>query len=384
MIQDNDLVILGAGLSGLSLAIEMLKKQPLKILLLEKNTSVPDDRTYCFWQGPDLLNLTNEFKTKPRASWSAIKIAYGDQVHHISIAPYEYVCFEGGHIIQELTEKALAFGAEIKTGIEVTQPIRFDQDSSIISTSEGTMHSLLVADSRPQKNAAFLQQWPNLAQAFIGTEIRCDEGIFNPEEVTLMDFHECDDEIQFTYILPFSEHQALIETTFFSANPDFNRIRQRHDKTLNNYSSYQVVRHEQAILPMAISFNKMPERNVLNIGVGAGAARPSSGYAFTRLGLWRSQLRLLDKPINRANISEFRLRTSRFSLGLDAIFLSALRSNPKAAPSLFVHLFTRTPIASVIRFMSDQPRMIDYCRVMFALPKLPMIKALLVLYVSGR
>ena len=67
---------------------------------------------------------------------------------------------------------------------------------------------------------------------------------------------------------------------------------------------------------------------------------------------------------------------------LDKIFLSVLRSNPKEAPKIFQIFFTKVPIASVIRFLSDQARFIDYLAIILKLPKISMLKGLLNLYVK--
>jgi len=67
---------------------------------------------------------------------------------------------------------------------------------------------------------------------------------------------------------------------------------------------------------------------------------------------------------------------------LDKIFLSVLRSNPKKAPEIFKVFFTKVPISSVIRFLSDQSRLVDYFVIILKLPKLVMFRGLINLYVK--
>ena len=57
----------------------------------------------------------------------------------------------------------------------------------------------------------------DLQQHFVGWHVKVPDAAFDPEVVTLMDFKtRTDDQIQFFYVLPFSETEALVEATFIS------------------------------------------------------------------------------------------------------------------------------------------------------------------------
>ena len=49
---DFDIVIVGAGLSGISLAIEIIKRTELTVLLLDKKKKLIKDKNWCFWNYP--------------------------------------------------------------------------------------------------------------------------------------------------------------------------------------------------------------------------------------------------------------------------------------------------------------------------------------------
>ena len=66
---DFDIIIIGAGLSGLSLAIEIITRTKFTVLLLEKKRKLQKDKNWCFWNYPK-----NIFTTKYNNSWENIKI----------------------------------------------------------------------------------------------------------------------------------------------------------------------------------------------------------------------------------------------------------------------------------------------------------------------
>ena len=51
-IENFDVIIIGAGLSGLTLAKEISTKTNYKILILEKKREFKFDKNWCFWNRP--------------------------------------------------------------------------------------------------------------------------------------------------------------------------------------------------------------------------------------------------------------------------------------------------------------------------------------------
>ena len=56
---DFDIIIIGAGLSGLSLAIEIITRTKFTVLLLEKKRKLQKDKNWCFWNYPK--NIHREY-----------------------------------------------------------------------------------------------------------------------------------------------------------------------------------------------------------------------------------------------------------------------------------------------------------------------------------
>ena len=66
---DYDIIIIGAGLSGISLAMELVERTKFSILILEQKTQLIKDKNWCFWNYPQ-----NIFSEKYDHSWEKIKI----------------------------------------------------------------------------------------------------------------------------------------------------------------------------------------------------------------------------------------------------------------------------------------------------------------------
>ena len=73
--------------------------------------------------------------------------------------------------------------------------------------------SKILFDSRP---TLFNSNEKNLLQHFIGFEVVFKDNILDKTKITLMDFQNFTNGINFMYILPFSENRALFEPTYFS------------------------------------------------------------------------------------------------------------------------------------------------------------------------
>ncbi len=67
--EDFEVIIIGAGLSGLTLAKEICDRTSYKILVLEKKKKLKFDKNWCFWNRPE-----NPFTNNFDHSWEKISI----------------------------------------------------------------------------------------------------------------------------------------------------------------------------------------------------------------------------------------------------------------------------------------------------------------------
>jgi lycopene beta-cyclase len=59
---------------------------------------------------------------------------------------------------------------------------------------------------------------------------------------------------------------------------------------------------------------------------------------------------------------------------MDRLFLCVLRTQPAAAPEMFLSMFQNVRADRIIRFLSDQGTLRDYVAVASALPLVPFLK----------
>ena len=375
MKQKFDIGIIGAGLSGLTLGNSLLSKKIKNFILIEKNTHLKNDKTYSFWSGPGLFDIKKSFSVKPKKEWSQIEIKVKNKSYKIDLGSYRYACYSSESILDELYKKIIKEGIKVERGQSINH-VKKNQDGWEIKLKNKKILLKNVIDSRPNK--IFDDKYPSLKQVFVGSEIISNQNIFDENVVTLMDFSESNKNVIFTYILPFSKNKALIETTFFSSEINFKQVGKIHDLTLKKFDIKEITRTEKAVLPMSPYIDRKMEEQYFRIGNFGGASRPTSGYAFTRIALWANQI----KTKKEFCYDMIHHKENYLTNWLDKIFLSVLRSNPKKAPEIFKVFFTKVPISSVIRFLSDQSRLVDYFVIILKLPKLVMLRGLINLYVK--
>ena len=375
MKQKFDIGIIGAGLSGLTLANSLLSKKINNFILFEKDRAFKNDKTYSFWSGPGLFDIKKKLNIRIKKEWSQIEVKVKGKSYIIDLGDYRYACYESKLVLQELYKRVVTKGIKVERG-SLIKHIKKINDNWEINLDRKKILLKNVADSRP--NNKFEDKYPSLKQVFIGSEIISNEKIFNENTATLMDFFESKKNVIFTYVLPFSKTRALVETTFFSHEINFKEVDALHKKTLKNFNIKEILRTEKAVLPMSPYFEERADNQYFKIGNFGGASRPASGYAFTRIALWANQIDIKNQFTNNL----INHKKNYLTNWLDKIFLSVLRSNPKEAPKIFQIFFTKVPIASVIRFLSDQARLIDYLAIVLKLPKIIMLRGLLNLYVK--
>ena len=375
MKQKFDIGIIGGGLSGLTLANSLLSKKIKNFILFEKEIKIKNDKTYSFWSGPGLFDIKKTFSVKPKKEWSQIEIKVKGKSYKIDLGDFRYACYSSESVLGELNKKLIEKGVQLKRG-SLIKDIKKNKDDWEVKIKSKKILVKNIIDSRP--SARFDDKFPSLKQVFVGSEIISNKKVFDENVVTLMDFFESKQNVIFTYILPFSKTTALVETTFFSHEINFNKVEKLHKLTLKKFDIKEIKRTEKAVLPMSPYTNLKLENRYFKIGNFAGASRPASGYAFTRIALWANQL----DTKSEFSYEMINHKENYLTNWLDKIFLSVLRSNPQKAPEIFMIFFTKVPISSVIRFLSDQSRLTDYLVIIFKLPKLVMLRGLINLYVK--
>ncbi len=360
---DAPLVIVGAGCAGLSLAVALIDEgwdRPL--VLLERRTAYVRDRTWCFWDTGDV-----PWADRADASWDRWRI--GDAVQHAASHPYLHLPADRFYDAA-LRRLRRARNVELRLGVRVTAIAERAEDVRL-RTSGGIVRAARVVDCRGAAHPAVRAGLrTGLTQRFLGQVVRTERPRFDPGEATLMAFHgEHPRELRFVYTLPLSDREALVEDTSFAWHTTPAAARRRAIADAVGVP-FTVGFTESGVIPMSVVAAKQTPR-VWAAGLPAGAARPSSGYAFVRI---QRQVAAIARALCDGRRTPPRVSPPRTD-ALDEVFLQALDADP---PSFAGHL---TALAHGVtgdvlaRFMNDASTPADDLRVMAALPPVPFVRA---------
>lgn len=380
MSADIDLLILGGGCAGLSLARELAAfgaRSP-STCILEQRAAYGNDRTWCFWGHPDdpLAHLVQH-------QWSTVTLHAAGQDATVDFSRNPYRMISGSRFYEDALQViASAPQVGLETGVRILSAPRHANGWWEVDTSAGIRRGRQLVDTRPgpaPRASPALQGSPLLWQSFHGREIVCSAPVFDPTKAILMDFiDDGTQRILFTYLLPTSPTRALIEVTVFSPSPAtadaLASPLQREIRARVGSHAFTVARSEYGVLPMGLAPARKPiQAGYLQVGLMHGGARASTGYAFQRIQRWARHCaaRLAEgAPAVGHAQDPMPMR------GMDRLFLSLLRNRPDLGPALFLRMFQRADADTLVRFLSDRASMRDYLDLIRALPALPFLRQL--------
>lgn len=362
-VPDVDIAILGGGCAGLSLAVR-LARSDLSVRVIEPRPEYIDDRAWSFWRTrPDPFE---DCVRKQWASWT-VQGDNGKTLRTSSTMRYQTVesgAFYG--LARERIDQGKA--TSLSMGVTANDVIRTGTGWRI-DTDAGALTAATVVDTRPPRRV------PTYGQFFLGREIETERPVFDPDTVQLMHFRRARSTgVDFVYILPFSAHRALVEVTSFAPqNPGHHVFTGWLEEEIAalDPGKTETIRTEAGALPMEAGFTDPVPEGVIRMGLGGGAARPSTGYAFARNQMQADQIASalvggyvpntgLDGPITRF---------------MDRVFLQVLTAEPDRGPALFETLFRNAPHDRLERFLSGSTSTADRVSVMASLPPLPFLHA---------
>ncbi|MEO9483635.1 MAG: lycopene cyclase family protein [Ekhidna sp.] len=358
-----DYAIVGVGAAGLQLALKMIKDDffnEKRILLLDKDDKVANDRTWCFWEKGETI-----WDTLATHTWSTGFFHNEKEIVSFDLAPYRYKMV-----------RSADFYAYAKSTIAKARNVDWIKDDVVsveghqITGSENTYTSKHIFDSRiPEEFASKRDQYHSLIQHFKGWFIQTEKPMFDPATFTMMDYRlKWEDSTSFTYVLPLSSTTALVEFTLFNDEllPDetYDEYLKEYIQTYLAIDSYQITEVEQGAIPMSnYPFHKHHTEHCTKIGTAGGWVRPSSGYSFKNADRYSS---MVVENIKKRQRPERGIATSRYRT-YDSIFLNVLASRNDLGEEIFTRLYTKPKIHSVFRFLDEESSIPEDLKVMFSL-----------------
>ncbi|MBC91537.1 MAG: lycopene cyclase [Flavobacteriaceae bacterium] len=367
-------VICGGGASGLLLASKLISDtffSNKNVLLIEKDPKNLNDRTWCFWE-----KGKGELDHIVSKSWKSAIFKAKNFKTNFSTDPYTYKLIRGIDFYKNFNY--LKTKQQNLTYLN-TKINSIDKRSNTVKTDKGDFigdfifTSLLDFDKLINYN-----KYPLLKQHFVGQLIKTKNEIFNPDEVTFMDFDiPQKDSTRFMYVLPLSKSKALIEYTLFSPKElDKNEYISSIEQYMKNLNpgNYKIIETEKGIIPMsAYKFTSENTKNLLNIGTAGGWTKPSTGYTFlntlNKTNLLVSYLKM-NKPLN-----EFE-KNSRFWF-YDLLFLDVLNKHNDKGSQLFKKMFEKNKPETIFKFLDNKTNIFEEIKMMLTFKKRWFVQALI-------
>ncbi len=382
---DADVLILGAGCAGLSLAVALGQHAPqLRVHLLEAREAYQRDRTWCFWN-----TEPHAFENCVSHRWNQWRVSQGPRSIVRSSQRFAYQHIPADRFYQAAVDRVAATPNQVLTmGVQVEATERTTAGTRV-QTSMGAMEAPWVFDSRPRSATGAPECQSGLLQRFEGWHVRTQNYPFQPEVVGLMDFvpSPVQGRTVFFYTLPFSANEALVEATFLDAPhlppSDAAGLLREHLAALTGGAGFEVLFTEHGCLPMSVDSQQAsvgPPDGTIPIGTPGGRVKAASGYAFLRI---QRQAAAIAGALGRGAAPPRSFEPGVFAW-MDGVFLQALRAAPERTPAYFCRLFEATPPDRLVRFLGETASLGETAFVAASLPKLPFLAAAARFAASGR
>jgi lycopene beta-cyclase len=371
IVKKADILILGAGCSGTSLAHYLENfGYTGKVVLLDSRTNFDREQRWCSWS--EMPQTMSGLVQKSWQNWTVCDENYSTTQ---TSEKFSYKQIYAPQFFSHFHSNWKNAESKIELSLGERAEKIFEQNGYVeVVTNQETWHADLIFDARHEGSNKFDEikktKEVYLHQTFLGWEIEFSDDVFDEQKATLMDFRTIQIEgVNFIYVLPYTKKRALIESTSFSRQPlDLSKHSQAVEKYIaENYGNkYEIRAVESGQLPMtSAKFPVNSSNKIFNIGIAGGNARPSSGYAFHRIQRQTSEI--AKAIVNGKNLPKT-FAHSKYNF-FDDVFLNLIAQNPNAAKNAFIKLFDKVSPDTLIRFLTEESSVTDDLAIISALPK---------------
>jgi lycopene beta-cyclase len=354
-----DIAIIGGGSAGMALASKL---DNLSAAVFEPKTAAERDCSWALWAQPEQLE---QLSPAIRGSWDKWRLIdhSGEVIHQSN--EYRYTSLSSGQYLQHCEASLKDSVSLVRAAVD---DLATEGNGGQFNADGQTYKANTIYDSRPP-----IMGGNSLRQHFIGWEISTTEPITDADIATLMDFRVDQSRgLHFIYVLPYSDRHLLVESTMISnqlEDKDWYRNAISQWLADRNIQIQSQLREEYGVIPMAAV---QPQNTQLaNIGAAGGSVRLSSGYAFSTI---QSQIATLAEVINTGE-REVPAAFSRRLIFMDKVFNRALNSQPDRGVGLFMGTGKALNAEQFARFMLGSAGVMEWVKVIMAMPKWAFIKA---------
>lgn len=364
-----DYAIAGTGVAGLSLAYFLHQEGLLHnktLLMIDQRRPEVNDKTWSFWHQEPI-----PFSDLAYARYNNFTFQ-GPGFHtQKTMMPYQYSMIRAidfYNFMLNILEKLpnITWHFDKIMGITAGEPVKIKTENQIVFAAHLCFNSAF-----PNYLPANPRRYIHLKQHFLGWVVNFQQPVFETDTFTIHDFDiPQQDKMQFVYILPYNEREALVEFTIFSEElvPE-----EYYENNLYEYLEqkiglkYEILHREYGVIPMTDDpFAVAEAANLINIGTLAGAVKPSTGYGFKRITHHTRRIAsALKKGLPVHNISACSPWHFQW---LDSIMLEVLKSHGDKGARIFTALFRHRSPLTIFRFLDEKANLLQIISVMLAMP----------------
>lgn len=377
-----DIIIAGAGCSGLSLLYAILQSPGLKnqkILVVDKSFEKSNDRTWCFWEAEK-----GPFEALVCKQWDFVSVHKNEFDTNLPTHPFSYKMIQGVDFYKHVIDYAKQFSnvhwqeANISAIDKAENNLPAYQNNkhvqAIVQWDGGAARGKKVFSSILPIDDLYLisqrnETAPFLWQHFKGHLVEFENSVFDASVARLMDFNvNQQGATGFMYVLPLTNKKALVEYTLFSKTllkPE--SYGQEIIKYLQQHyagQAYNVVHEEIGAIPMTTQPLAESKAPIYVIGTIGNAVKASTGYAFHFI---QCQAKQIVNHLERGVAVQTEVHQTRHQF-YDAVLLHILYHDLMEGSEIFKRIFQKNKVATIFKFLSNTSSIWEDIRIMRSLP----------------
>jgi len=369
-----DYIIIGNGLAGLQLALKFASDtffNDKKIALIDPSEKNSNDKTWSFWE-----THPSQWDAIVHQSWQHATIKTPKKTIALHLEPYTYK-----------TIRAIDFYNHAKTQLKQHKNIHFileqvetikESTTVLLKTDKNSYTASHVFDSRiPEAFLKIASKYITITQHFKGWIIKTDTPTFDKNTIVMMDYRLKDGEqTTFTYVLPFSETEALVEFTYFTENTVnesvYDHFIKTYIETFLKIDAYTIIETEKGMIPMtSFPFENFNTKHITKIGTGGGWVKGSTGYSFKHTEK-KVALIIANLKANKNPSHQLFQRKYKF---YDKVFLQVLKDENHKGEWIFQQFYDKNSIQTMFRFLDEASTFREELKIMWSLFSWSFIKA---------
>lgn len=355
-MQDFEIIILGAGAAGLSLAYHLERAgMHRRILLVERERRRTNDRTWCFWESSD-----GPFESVVSKRWDHILVHGEGFSRRFEIAPNAYKMIRGADFYAFM-DAQLERQANVTRLYGNVQRTEDGPDGAKVWVDGQVFRGRWVFNSILRPGAPG-RGYHHLLQHFKGHVLETRTPAFDPSAATFMDFRTPQrGSTRFVYVLPTSAHRALVEYTVFSGamlpEAEYDDGLSRYLSEVLELQEYTILETEQGVIPMTDApFTLRPSVHVMNIGTAGGCTKPSTGYTFRHI---QAQSERIVSSLRQTGQPFYAVPRFERHRWMDSVLLRVLATGREDGSRVFTRLFQTNPVHRVLEFLNENTDLIE-------------------------